>query len=263
MNNAQRLARLETLLARVVERRSQPRPVRMAPALAPARTASEPIAASTHGAPKPAPIAATPPAAAPVPPPVVTPPRAPTPPSNVAAETEAPIASRASRPPPRLAVDDLPDLDLVESEAAGAKSPSLVPSGKPPADSMEAEFEIPSHAQPPRVEPPQALELSDEANAEPLEIDRAPLATATIPPPGHEPAHGSIAGSIAGAFSAAAEALEEEQAESSEPAVATPERYAGPAVPAATLARVVPFVRARARTFRELLERSLELRPRR
>jgi hypothetical protein len=69
------------------------------------------------------------------------------------------------------------------------------------------------------------------------------------------------------AASAAAEARGHE-AEEIEPAEefppATAQRYAPPAVPAADLTRVVPMSPpARARTFRELLQRSLSLRSKR
>ncbi|MEI8254910.1 MAG: hypothetical protein WCJ30_04480 [Deltaproteobacteria bacterium] len=283
MNNPQRLAMLETLLARVTERRSQPRPARLVPVVAPpaaAIHAAPPATASAHVAPASLPPAERVPSAlppAPRPPtlaPVAaqvtqpTPPRTPAPPAFIAPETEQPATSRASRPPPRLAVDELPDLDLVETEAfSGQMTASLVPSSTPLPDAMETEFEIPSHAPPPRIVPPQALELSPESDEEPIEIDRAPLATATIPPPGRASVHEldleSVAGSIAGAASAAAAALGLELETSREETAPAPRRYAGPAVPAATIARVVPLVQARPRTFRELLERSLDLRPRR
>lgn len=224
MNHAQRLATLENLLARVVERRSQPRPVQVVHAAVSVDAELRVDPTSTAATPESIGTQTTTPFGA----------------------TASPGASRASRPPARLAVDDLPDLELVDSDEEG-KSTSLVPSTAPPSALADGEFEIPSHAPPPRVSPPQPLELSQDADEEPLEIDHAPLATATIPPT-HGPTDEFEMPRAAGSTASAASA--------------SPERYVSPALPAVTLARVIPFVRGHARTFRELLERTLNLKSR-
>lgn len=265
MNNAQRIAKLESLLARVVERRSAPR-VAHAIAATPAPTE---VAHLTSPAARPASVA---PASRETPPP-----RKLSEPIPAMSPVPTP-SSRASKPPPPLAVDDLPDLDLVETETpTGERRASLRPSSGPPASEAEStEFDIPAYAAPPRVEPIEALELETELDETPIQIDRAPLASATIPP-ARAPEHGIALDERRGpasspmhvAVSAAAAARGEEVEEiepheelSAHPAA--PQHYQAAAIPNAPLARVIPMAAPKhARTFRELLERSLSLRPRR
>ena len=254
MNNAQRISKLEAVLARVVGRRDAPR---AAPSVV-APIAAVPAVVLAASAPRP--VAHVPSA------------------NLTGADSSSSTASRASRPPPPLAVDDLPDLDLVETEApSGEKRASLVPSAPPGDESDLPEFDIPAHAAAPRVAPPEALDLDTPVDDDPIQIDHAPLASATIPParmPTHgidlDERRGPAASPMHRAASAAAEARVEE-IEEIEPAddrgavqSATPQRYAGTPVPSAALTRVVPMgAPARARSFRALLERSLSLQPRR
>jgi hypothetical protein len=241
MSKTQQIAKLEKLLARVSQRASQPRALRV--------VSAQPAAA-------PAPTAA---ATAPVVPP--TPPRA------------APPAPAPKPAAPPSSSAELPDLDFVESTAAsGERRPSLVPAG---SDESEQEFDIPAHGAPQRVQQVQAIDLETTPEpADAIEIDRAPLAVMTIPPAASGDEHaidlegpGRVpkAAPVPAASTLSADDVEEIEPEpSSQHVAAQSQRYASAALPATDTTRVVPMSPpVRARTFRELVSRTLALKPRR
>lgn len=243
MSKAQQIAKLEALLVRVGQRRSEPRKAVQA---APMASSFAPVAAAVS-----------------VPPAVSTP---------------APAPSRAPAPvvPPSSA-GDLPDLDLVETTtSAGETRSSLIPAAG--GDESEAEFDIPAHDAPPRVAAPAALDLDTAPlSADSIEIDRAPLAVMTIPPAPNDDIDAidlEGPGRIPQARVPPTTAAPSDEVEEIEPAdlelpvsaaPSSPQHYkATVALPSAQIARVVaPAPIARARTFHELVERSLALRTRR
>jgi hypothetical protein len=176
---ATRIARLEALLARVNERKALPRV-----------TAAPPVRITRD-------IAAQSPAN--VPPPVTpaVPQHSHEPSWGTSEHDAAPppatvpsATTRASRPPPEMGVEDLPDLDLVETAAeSGETHHSLIPSQVPPAGEAEGgEFEIPggvpSSTESANVPASTAapIEIEPVDSDEELGIQHTPLASVTIPP---------------------------------------------------------------------------------
>jgi hypothetical protein len=259
MSKAQQIAKLEKLLTRVSQRASEPRPVRAVARAVP--SAAESMVRSVP-----------PPSSAPTAAPTAMPVRSMTPAPAPAPTSAVPSRAPAAPAPAASSASDLPDLDFVEATApSGEKRTSLVPSG----EESEQEFDIPAHGAPSRVQPVQAIDLEAAPGAaEPIEIDRAPLAVMTIPPASaadehalevEGPARVPMAGAIPSANTLTDEDVEEIEPEPSAQHIAAgPQRYASHALPATETTRVVAMSPpTRARTFRDLVARTLALKPRR
>lgn len=226
MSTAQKIARLEALLARVTERKNAPRPARgsltvatRAPVAAPPQRPAPPAPPAKPAAKPAAQPPAAPPSSAAMSP---TPPRVPAPPSTARAQ------------------EDLPDLDFAEEVGPQSESqPALTPSWRPPASESEAtEFEIPAHRPAPSIRPaneatPSPIELATSEGEAMPEVDHAPLATA-VPQP-----------------AARGERM-------AEPSV---ERFEVPALASTEVIEVRPLPPPTVRGFRAILQRSLTLRP--